>query len=85
MKKYDVIILGAGASGLMCAAHLDKRLTVAIIEGNERVAKKIKISGGGKCNITNVHVDASRYDGDSELVQKTLERFSKDDLLIYLQ
>ncbi|MGB3961817.1 MAG: aminoacetone oxidase family FAD-binding enzyme [Sulfurimonas sp.] len=85
MKIYDVLILGAGASGLMCAAHLDKKLRVAIVEGNEKVAKKLKISGGGKCNITNVQVSEANFDGDSELVGYALSVFSKEDLLLFLE
>jgi len=84
MKIYDVIILGAGASGLMCASHLDKSLDVLIVDVNERVAKKLKISGGGKCNITNVNVSAHNYDGDEEFINESLEFFSKDDLLEFL-
>ncbi len=84
MKIYDILILGAGASGLMCAANLDKTLSVAIVEGNEKVAKKLKISGGGKCNITNVSVNEYHYDGDEELLSYALSIFSKDDLLDFL-
>ncbi|MEA2099837.1 MAG: aminoacetone oxidase family FAD-binding enzyme [Campylobacterota bacterium] len=85
MKIYDVIILGAGASGLMCASHLDNSLDVMIVDINEKVAKKLKISGGGKCNITNVDVSANNFDGDVELVSEALEVFSKDDLLKFLK
>jgi len=81
---YDVIILGAGASGLMCATHLDENLDVAIVDINEKVAKKLKISGGGKCNITNVSVNEHNYDGDSELIEYALSLFSKEDLLKFL-
>ncbi len=84
MKIYDVIILGAGASGLMCASKLDKRLDTAIVDINAKVAQKLKISGGGKCNITNVHVSEDNYDGDSEFISYSLHDFSKDDLLEYL-
>jgi predicted Rossmann fold flavoprotein len=84
MKIYDVLILGAGASGLMCAAHLDKNLDVGIVDVNDKVAKKLKISGGGKCNITNVSVNEYNYDGDEELVAYALSVFSKDDLLEFL-
>lgn len=84
MKIYDVLILGAGASSLMCAAKLDKKLSVAIVDVNPKVAQKLKISGGGKCNITNVHVSEYNYDGDSEFISHSLEAFSKDDLLEYL-
>jgi len=85
MKIYDVIILGAGASGLMCASHLDKNKDVAIIDSNEKVAKKLKISGGGKCNITNVEVSEHNFDGDEELIDYVLSAFSRDDLLNFLQ
>jgi len=84
MKIYDVIILGAGASGLMCASHLDNNLDIAIIDANEKVAKKLKISGGGKCNVTNVAVSADNYDGDMDIVTSTFDAFSKDDLLQFL-
>jgi predicted Rossmann fold flavoprotein len=84
MKIYDVIILGAGASGLMCAAHLKSGLKVAIIDKNEKVAKKLKISGGGKCNVTNVVVNVDKFDGDSELIGNVLKSYSKEDLLSFL-
>ncbi|MEA2072973.1 MAG: aminoacetone oxidase family FAD-binding enzyme [Campylobacterota bacterium] len=84
MKIYDVIILGAGASGLMCAANLGKKKSVLILEGNDKVAKKLKISGGGKCNITNTEVEVKNFDGDSEFVSYALKKFSRDDLLNFL-
>ena len=84
MKIYDLIILGAGASGLMCATHLDKKLDVAIIDSNEKVAKKLKISGGGKCNITNVEVSEHNFDGDESLIEYALSSFSRDNLLDFL-
>jgi hypothetical protein len=84
MKIYDVIILGAGASGLMCASHLSKKYEVAILDANEKPAKKLKISGGGKCNITNVSVSADNYDGDCEFISHSLDGFSRDDLLDFL-
>jgi hypothetical protein len=84
MKIYDVLILGAGASGLMCASHLSKKFSVAIIDANAKVAQKLKVSGGGKCNITNVSVSTNNFDGDTELVSSVLDRFSKEDLLEFL-
>ncbi len=85
MKIYDVIILGAGASGLMCASHLNKNLSVAIIEGNSKIAQKLKVSGGGKCNITNVSVSPDNFDGDTTLVDNVLQQYSKEDLLKFLE
>ncbi len=84
MKIYDVVILGAGASGLMCGASLDEALDVAIVDTNEGVAKKLKISGGGKCNITNVSVNENHFDGDEELLSYGLSIFSKESLLHFL-
>jgi len=85
MKIYDVIIIGAGASGLMCGAFLDKKVKLAIVDVNEKVAKKLKISGGGKCNITNKYLSVDNFDGDSKLIQNALKYFSKDDLLLWLE
>ncbi len=85
MKHYDVVILGGGASGLMCAAQLREHtsLSIAIIEGNNRPALKLKASGGGKCNLTNVEVDPSHFLGDEILVENALKVFSKEALLEY--
>ncbi|MDP3588365.1 MAG: aminoacetone oxidase family FAD-binding enzyme [Sulfuricurvum sp.] len=85
MKQFDVIILGAGAGGLMCAAQLSEKssLKIAIIEGNTKPALKLKASGGGKCNLTNVEVDASHFLGNESLVSNALRAFSKEALLEY--
>jgi len=87
MKYYDVIILGAGASGLMCAAQLREHtsLNIAIIEGNSRPALKLKASGGGKCNLTNVEVDETHFLGDVVLVKKALSIFGQKALLDYFK
>ncbi|MBV5320490.1 MAG: aminoacetone oxidase family FAD-binding enzyme [Sulfuricurvum sp.] len=87
MKHYDLIILGAGASGLMCAAQLrqNSSLSVGIIEGNNRPALKLKASGGGKCNLTNVEVDESHYLGDETLVKSALAVFTQRQLLDYFR
>jgi len=81
------MILGAGASGMMCAAQLNElsSLDVLVVEGNERAAKKLRISGGGKCNITNVNVDSHHYLGDCDVIDAVFSQFSKDDLLSWLQ
>tara|TARA_B110000240_G_C13385025_1_gene404277 strand:+ start:41 stop:247 length:207 start_codon:yes stop_codon:yes gene_type:complete len=62
LKKYDVIIIGAGAAGLMCAAEALKRnRSVLIIEKANKAGKKILISGGGRCNFTNLNIDPQAY------------------------
>lgn len=56
MAQYDVIIIGAGASGLMCAAQAGYRgRSVLLLEHTKKVGRKILMSGGGRCNFTNVH------------------------------
>lgn len=53
--EFDLVILGAGAAGLMCAAHAGQLgLRVAVLERAEKAGKKILISGGGRCNFTNL-------------------------------
>ena len=83
---YDVLILGAGASALMCAAELSscKALKVGVIDANVYVGAKVKISGGGKCNITNTQVSEENYLGDERFVSSILKAFSKEKLLEFL-
>ncbi|PHQ88980.1 MAG: aminoacetone oxidase family FAD-binding enzyme [Sulfurimonas sp.] len=82
---YDVLILGGGASALMCVGHLKKSLSLAIVDNNAKLAVKVKISGGGKCNITSVDVSPANFDGDKSLVSYALDVFSKEDLLNFLE
>ncbi len=87
MKKiFDVLILGAGASGLMCAATLrqNSSLRIGVIEGNATAGKKLEISGGGKCNITNITVTPEHFAAEPTFVSDVLECFGKEDLLNFL-
>src|SRR5437764_7915086 len=60
--EFDVIILGAGAAGLMCAIEAGKRgRRVAVLERAGRIGKKILISGGGRCNFTNLHCQPENF------------------------
>jgi predicted Rossmann fold flavoprotein len=77
-QKYDVIVLGAGAAGLMCAIEAGKRgRHVLVLERADRIGKKILISGGGRCNFTNLHsspenfFSANRHFGKSALARYT--------------
>jgi len=75
---YDVIVLGGGAAGLMCAITAGKRgRRVLILEGSNRVGKKILMSGGGRCNFTNTHCDASHFiSGNPHFAKSALARFN---------
>lgn len=85
MKKYDVIIVGAGASGLMAAiCALNNGRTVAIIEMSHTPARKIAVSGGGKCNITNTDATHLRYFGENpQFARSALSQFSPENMLIW--
>ena len=60
--RFDAIVIGAGAAGMMCAALAGQRgQRVLLIEHYRIVGEKIRISGGGRCNFTNVHASAANY------------------------
>jgi predicted flavoprotein YhiN len=62
IEKFDAIILGAGAAGLMCAIEAGKRgRRVVVLERADRIGKKILISGGGRCNFTNLHCSPENF------------------------
>lgn len=83
---FDVVILGGGASGLMAAAHLNgSGLRVGIVEGNTKPGAKLRISGGGKCNLTNVTVSEKHFLGESALVKAILQQFDKAALLEWVR
>ncbi|HKF49420.1 MAG TPA: NAD(P)/FAD-dependent oxidoreductase [Terracidiphilus sp.] len=61
-RSFDVLVLGAGAAGLMCAAIAGRRgRRVALLEHNAQPGRKILISGGGRCNFTNIHCAPDRF------------------------
>jgi predicted Rossmann fold flavoprotein len=61
-RNYDVLVLGAGAAGLMCAAFAGQRSRrVALLEHGSLPGRKILISGGGRCNFTNIHCEPNRF------------------------
>ena len=81
---YDVIIIGAGASGLVCALECARagRKTL-VLEKESQPARKILVSGNGRCNLTNAHVAPAYYHAPEELIEKTLEKFSFQACLNY--
>ncbi len=65
-KGFDVCVIGAGAAGMMCAAVAGQRgLSVVLVDHAKRLAEKIRISGGGRCNFTNLHVGPENFLSDN--------------------
>lgn len=81
--SYDAIILGAGAAGLMCAAEAGKLgRRVLLLERAERPGKKILISGGGRCNFTNIHAAHDRYlSANPHFARSALSRYTPADFI----
>ena len=81
--KFDAIIIGAGAAGLFCAIEAGKRgKRVLIIEHNAQVGRKILISGGGRCNFTNVQVKAENFiSNNPHFCKSALARYTPQDFL----
>ena len=84
---FDVIIIGAGASGLMAAIHAAKRgRKTLVIDHADRPGRKLLISGGGKCNVTNRRISATDYFGMDCLFSKlALRSFPPESVLSMLQ
>ncbi|UYY58626.1 NAD(P)/FAD-dependent oxidoreductase [Sphingomonas sp. S2-65] len=83
MSEYDAIVLGAGAAGLMCAAVAGQRgRRVLLLDHADRPGKKILISGGGRCNFTNLHTAPDRYlSQNPHFAKSALGRYTAQDFL----
>jgi predicted Rossmann fold flavoprotein len=79
-QAYNAIILGAGAAGLMCAIEAGKReKRILVIEHADRIGKKILISGGGRCNFTNLHAGADNFiSHNPHFAKSALARYGPD-------
>ena len=81
--RYDVIILGAGAAGLLCAITAAKRgISVLVLEKSNKVGKKILMSGGGRCNFTNRYISADNFvSSNPHFCKSALARFTQWDFI----
>lgn len=85
--QYDVVVLGAGAAGMMCAFEAGKRgRKVLLLEHGERVGRKILISGGGRCNFTNVGTKAENFLSENpHFAKSALARFTPKDFVALVE
>ena len=83
MENFDVIVLGGGAAGLMCAAAAGRRgRRVLVLEGSNKVGKKILMSGGGRCNFTNLNSQPSNFlSANPHFCKSALSRYTPFDFL----
>ncbi|MCX7115102.1 MAG: NAD(P)/FAD-dependent oxidoreductase [Gammaproteobacteria bacterium] len=87
MSKFDVIIIGAGAAGLMSAIEASKRgRRVLILEKSNKPGKKILMSGGGRCNFTNLHISPTRFHSHNEhFCKSALSRYTQWDFMALVE
>ncbi len=87
MEAFDVVIIGAGAAGLMCAISAGRRgRRVLVLDHADSPGKKILISGGGRCNFTNREVRAENFlSGNRHFARSALARYRPEDFIALLQ
>lgn len=86
-QRYDVVVIGGGAAGMMCAFTAGLRgRRVALLEHREQPGKKIAISGGGRCNFTNIHAVPENYLSDNpDFCKSALARYTPWDFIALLE
>src|SRR2546425_2394825 len=87
MRKFDALVLGGGAAGLLCAIEAGKRgRRVAVLEHADRIGKKILISGGGRCNFTNIHCRPEHFlSANPHFAKSALARFTPADFIALVE
>jgi predicted Rossmann fold flavoprotein len=87
IHSFDALIIGGGAAGLMCAIEAGKRgRRVAVIEHTEHLGKKILISGGGRCNFTNLYCTPENFlSSNSHFAKSALARFTPGDFIALVE
>jgi predicted Rossmann fold flavoprotein len=85
--RFDALILGGGAAGLMCAIEAGRRgRRVAVLEHADRLGKKILISGGGRCNFTNIHCRPENFlSANAHFAKSALARCTPADFIALLE
>jgi predicted Rossmann fold flavoprotein len=86
-NQHDVIIIGAGAAGMMCALEAGKRgKTVLILDHAKKLAEKIRISGGGRCNFTNIHTSPANFlSQNPHFCKSPLSQYTPQDFIALIE
>ena len=87
MKRVDVVVIGAGAAGLFCAAQAGQRgARVLLIDHADKIAEKIRISGGGRCNFTNRDATPANFHSrNPHFCRSALARYTSQDFIALVQ
>src|SRR3979490_3651010 len=87
VQKFDAVVLGAGAAGLLCASAAGKRgRRVAVLERADRAGKKILISGGGRCNFANLYCQPENFiSADPHFAKSALARYTPADFIALVE
>ncbi len=87
LQAFDVVIIGAGAAGMMCAAVAGQRgKRVLLIDHAEKLGEKIRISGGGRCNFTNIHTRPENFlSANPHFCRSALARYTPNDFIALLE
>ena len=81
---YDTLVIGAGAAGMMCAAHAGGR--VLLVDHARAPGEKIRISGGGRCNFTNLHCNADAFISENpHFAKSALARYTQWDFIALIE
>lgn len=86
-EQFDVVVIGAGAAGMMCAAAAGQRgKRVVLVEHAEKLAEKIRISGGGRCNFTNINAGPANFLSENpHFAKSALSRYTPQDFLALMK
>ena len=82
-RNFDVVVIGAGAAGLMCAIEAGKRnKKVLIVEHSSKITKKIRISGGGRCNFTNIYSNSENFlSNNKHFCKSAFSKYTQNDFI----
>lgn len=83
MKRVNIVILGGGAAGLMaaCTAAQNKNAgAILVVEGNQKLGRKLLATGNGRCNLTNMHVSPAHYHGDVRAIVPLLSEYTPEKI-----
>lgn len=87
MQSYDVVVIGAGAAGMICAIEAGKRgRSVLVLDHAAKPGEKIRISGGGRCNFTNIHTSPKNFlSGNPHFCISALSRYTQRDFIALVE